>query len=52
MGVLYVNKGELAKAESYISRAVELGTQLEHPKLAEWRTALEEVRTKLREQRN
>ncbi len=51
-GLLYVKKGELAKAESYISRAVELGTQLKHPKLAEWHTALEEVRAKLQEQRN
>jgi tetratricopeptide (TPR) repeat protein len=52
IGLLYMKKSELAKAQPYISRAVELGTQLEHPKLAEWRTALEEVRAKLREQRN
>jgi len=52
IGRLCQQQGELIKAEPYISRAAELMEQLEHPKLEECREILEEVRTKLREQRN
>ncbi len=48
IGWLYKKQGELAKAEQYLSRAVELGTQLERPELKEWREVLEAVRAKLR----
>lgn len=47
IGWLYKKQGELAKAEPYISRAVELGTQLERPDLEDWRKGLEWVRAKL-----
>lgn len=50
IGLLYEKQGELTKAEPYLSRAVDLAKQLEHPKLEEWREALQEVRAKLREQ--
>ena len=52
IGRLYEDQGEPFKAEPYLSWAVELAEQLEHPKLEEWREVLEEVRTKLREQGN
>jgi len=42
--------GKESKAEPYLSRAVELGTQLEGPDIEERRKALEAVRPKLREQ--
>ncbi|CAK8723501.1 MAG: Tetratricopeptide repeat-containing protein [Candidatus Electronema aureum] len=50
IGWFYAEQGELVKAEPYLSRAVELGTQLEHPDLELWREILKAVRTKLREQ--
>lgn len=52
IGLLYKDQGELAKAELYISRAVELLEQLEHPMLEEYREALEDVRAKLRGKRS
>ncbi|MCI5167675.1 MAG: tetratricopeptide repeat protein [Candidatus Electrothrix sp. GM3_4] len=52
IGRIYEDQGDSAKAEHYLSRAVELMEQLEHPKLDEWRKALEVIRTKLCEQRN
>jgi tetratricopeptide (TPR) repeat protein len=48
IGVLYAKQGELAKAEPYISRTVELMEQLEHPMLENVRKVLEAVRAKLR----
>uniref|UniRef100_UPI00405686E0 tetratricopeptide repeat protein n=1 Tax=Candidatus Electronema sp. TaxID=2698783 RepID=UPI00405686E0 len=50
IGVLYEKQVNLAEAKQYMNRAVELGTQLEHPDLELWRKALEEVRAKLRGQ--
>ena len=52
IGHLYQNQGEYVKAELYFSRALKLGEQLEHPDLEFWRETLEDVRIKLREQRN
>ncbi|MGX9727910.1 MAG: hypothetical protein ACTFAK_11495 [Candidatus Electronema sp. VV] len=43
-----MKQGELAKAEPYLSRAVEFGTQLERPDLEDWRKTLKDVRAKLR----
>jgi tetratricopeptide (TPR) repeat protein len=48
IGEGYIKQGDLDKAEPYLSRAVELGTQLERPDLKEWREKLEEIRAKLR----
>ncbi len=48
IGAIFYKQGELAKAELYLSRAVELGTQLEHPDLEDWRMVLEAVRAMLR----
>ncbi len=50
IGLIYVKQNELANSELYLIRSVELARQLGHPKLEEWSQALEEVRTKLREQ--
>ncbi|WP_417914482.1 tetratricopeptide repeat protein [Candidatus Electronema sp. JM] len=48
IGRTHEKQGDIAKAEQHISRAVQLAEELGHPKLEEWRTALEEVRTELR----
>jgi tetratricopeptide (TPR) repeat protein len=48
IGLLYKDQGELAKAEPYLSRAVELKEQLEAPDLEKARRRLEDVRAKLR----
>jgi tetratricopeptide (TPR) repeat protein len=45
-------KGDLAKAEQYINRAVELAEEIGHPKLEEWRKALEEVQVERRGRRD
>jgi tetratricopeptide (TPR) repeat protein len=50
IGVLLIKQGEVAKAEPYLSRAVELEEQLEHPLLEEHRKGLEAVRATLRGQ--
>ncbi|CAK8714453.1 MAG: Tetratricopeptide repeat-containing protein [Candidatus Electronema aureum] len=48
IGIAYIKQGDLSKAEPYISRAVQLAEELGHPKLEEWRKALEDIRAKLR----
>ncbi len=50
IGSLYKQQGELVKAEQYLSRAVELLEQLEHPMLENARNGLKAVRAKLRGQ--
>ncbi len=49
--MLYAKQGEVAKAEPYLSRAVELEEQLEHPLTEKHREVLELVRATLRGQR-
>jgi tetratricopeptide (TPR) repeat protein len=48
IGLTYEEQGDLARAEQYINRAVQLAEELGHPKLEEWREALEDIRAKLR----
>ncbi|WP_417909736.1 tetratricopeptide repeat protein [Candidatus Electronema sp. PJ] len=48
IGLAYRKQGDLAKAEPYMSRAVQLAEEIGHPNLEEWRTALEDIRAKLR----
>ncbi|CAK8714907.1 hypothetical protein KKHLCK_03970 [Candidatus Electrothrix laxa] len=51
IGWLYIQKGQLAKAEPYLSRAVDLAEHMNLTDLEKWRKALEAVRAKLQEQR-
>ena len=50
IGLLHKDQGKLTEAEHYLSRAVELEEQLEHPLTEKHREVLEAVRAKLREQ--
>ncbi|MGR0481119.1 MAG: tetratricopeptide repeat protein [Candidatus Electronema sp. V4] len=42
------DQGDLAKAEPYMSRAVQLAEEIGHPKLEEWRKALAALRAQLK----
>ncbi|WLE95540.1 MAG: hypothetical protein QTN59_12720 [Candidatus Electrothrix communis] len=44
----YADQANLSKAKPYISHAVQLAEKIGHPNQEEWRTALEDVRTKQR----
>ncbi len=48
IGLTYEEQGDLAKAESYISHAMQLAEEIGHPSLEKYRTALAELRAKLR----
>ena len=44
IGRIYQDQGDPAKAEQYMSRAVELAEEISHPSLNKYRKALEAVR--------
>ncbi|MCW5204406.1 hypothetical protein VU02_00490, partial [Desulfobulbus sp. N2] len=46
IGTLYDRMGDLAKAEEYISRAVQIAEDIGHPELGTYRQGLEQVRGK------
>ena len=50
IGLTYEDQGDLAKAEQYISRVVQLAEEIGHPSLEEYREALEDIRAELRGQ--
>lgn len=47
IGATYIKQGDLAKAEEYISRAVQIAEAIGHPYLEQWRKTLAQVRTAL-----
>lgn len=48
IGRMYEKQGDLRAAEQHMSRAVQLAEEIGHPKLEYIRTALEDIRAKLR----
>jgi Tfp pilus assembly protein PilF len=48
IGCAYAEQGDLAKAEPYMSRAVQLAEEIGHPALEQFREALADVHAKLR----
>ncbi len=48
IGWFYKEQGDLARAEQYMIQAVELAEEIGHPKLEEWRKALEKLRAEIK----
>lgn len=51
IGMTCNDLGDLRKAEQYISRAVEIGEDVKHPKLKEWRKDLKKVQSSIKAKR-
>jgi len=48
IGMIYEKQGDLAEAEPYMARTVQLDEEIGHPSLEKDRKYLEELRAKLR----